>query len=1075
MNILEENPYILDVTTMGVYHSAFTHALAMEDIETSRQEKKILFALLSGNDTSIQAIKAYIDLGWGSASGIQFGKGKKGITCYEMIKDKEDEDENKIIKLYSERGSYSKTNMNLSPTAKAVMFIHKDIEEEGKYVISLSENPAEDVANFLAGAKYGLHLLDEWKQTVYEELINEELLIEKDFFSDDSLFDFQPHFFSVHMDESKADKFLLNLLQTGKIKFPYPVSESNLQDVESLTDYLQKFSGHMLSKISNQIDPLHDMEKDAPSTILEEYKIPLFERQAHVTTACAKRILHNKALILQGDMSTGKSFMMTAIADIYNKMKNRKGYFASVLCPVSLTKKWPSEIKRLLPDVDVYVVNKTKDLIDYHLKWIEAGRPKPVKPTFFIISFTTMRNDCASEPGVQYVNKSTENTRENGAYYKQGYHCPSCGESLKIKSDDKVSDVPMTMLEFSGNRRTTNNKKPQNAFCLNCGESLWSKKVINRYGSFKEWTKHADELLNAINNKDLEAIEHIQRSQEPLKSSTNYPRRVATIEYIRRKMKKFFDISIADEIHELKGGNTAQGNSLGSLAAASKKIIGGTGTLFGGKAEDIYYLMWRMFPGEMVRSGFKYEEVTKFNQVYGNVETTYYGQPEEKEDSNTHSRGGFTKTRTKIVPGISSFVYGEYLFRNVVNVRLLEVWENPVELADIPTVFVPMPDELKEKYTEMINEFDEIIHSGAAYGKTLSSMKLDYGVAYPDNPFTFPSAYFKTQDEGKVLIWKSQLMDPNITLPKEQKLMDIITNERIEGRKSIVYVRDTGSTNKGRDVRPRLKAKLEESGAKVCILDTTTTANNNRSEWLKQKIEVEGYDVCIVNQSLVKVGLDLLCTPTLIYYQFHWSLFTINQSAKRAYRIGQTQDCRLFYLAYDDSYQKDMANVIARKNMAASAISGEVSSEGISAMLGQDDDLQTMLLKAINNTNKEDDSDVQQEVSENIQSILNNLDLIASGDRVYSPILLESSEIHLLEDELSIEDEAVVAKPLIIDFEEVSSKVKEKVSNVKEKPKKKAQKTTTAKVIVYAISDLSTVKNKKKVSQNQLSFFDLLG
>lgn len=34
---------------------------------------------------------------------------------------------------------------------------------------------------------------------------------------------------------------------------------------------------------------------------------------------------------------------------------------------------------------------------------------------------------------------------------------------------------------------------------------------------------------------------------------------------------------------------SAQGNSLGSLAAASKKLIGGTGTLFGGKAEDIYY------------------------------------------------------------------------------------------------------------------------------------------------------------------------------------------------------------------------------------------------------------------------------------------------------------------------------------------------------------------------------------------------------------------------------------------------------------------------------------------------------
>lgn len=73
---------------------------------------------------------------------------------------------------------------------------------------------------------------------------------------------------------------------------------------------------------------------------------------------------------------------------------------------------------------------------------------------------------------------------------------------------------------------------------------------------------------------------------------------------------------------------------------------------------------------------------------------------------------------------------------------------------------------------------------------------------------------------------------------------------------------------------------------------------------VKEKMEQEGYDVCIVSQELVKVGLDLLCTPTLIYYQFSWSLFTINQSARRAWRIGQSQECRLFYLAYSGTFQE---------------------------------------------------------------------------------------------------------------------------------------------------------------------------
>lgn len=51
-------------------------------------------------------------------------------------------------------------------------------------------------------------------------------------------------------------------------------------------------------------------------------------------------------------------------------------------------------------------------------------------------------------------------------------------------------------------------------------------------------------------------------------------RKVATVEYIRRKMKHFFDALIADEIHELKS-ETAQGTALGSLVKVCKKFVGG--------------------------------------------------------------------------------------------------------------------------------------------------------------------------------------------------------------------------------------------------------------------------------------------------------------------------------------------------------------------------------------------------------------------------------------------------------------------------------------------------------------------
>lgn len=60
-------------------------------------------------------------------------------------------------------------------------------------------------------------------------------------------------------------------------------------------------------------------------------------------------------------------------------------------------------------------------------------------------------------------------------------------------------------------------------------------------------------------------------------------RRYAKAEFIKRYLpNNFFDLLILDEVHELKGGGTAQGQSMSCLIARSKKILALTGTLMGG-------------------------------------------------------------------------------------------------------------------------------------------------------------------------------------------------------------------------------------------------------------------------------------------------------------------------------------------------------------------------------------------------------------------------------------------------------------------------------------------------------------
>ena len=102
-------------------------------------------------------------------------------------------------------------------------------------------------------------------------------------------------------------------------------------------------------------------------------------------------------------MSSGKSAIMTATVDGYFHLTGQKGYRTCVFVPPTLTEKWAKEeIRHLIPDADVHLIKRTEDLIRIHQSWIQAGRPKPQKPTFFVISFTTMRGDSIKQMPLPY-------------------------------------------------------------------------------------------------------------------------------------------------------------------------------------------------------------------------------------------------------------------------------------------------------------------------------------------------------------------------------------------------------------------------------------------------------------------------------------------------------------------------------------------------------------------------------------------------------------------------------------------------------------------------------------------------
>jgi SNF2 family DNA or RNA helicase len=95
----------------------------------------------------------------------------------------------------------------------------------------------------------------------------------------------------------------------------------------------------------------------------------------------------------------------------------------------------------------------------------------------------------------------------------------------------------------------------------------------------------------------------------PLWQADNHKiHRMAPIEFIGRYMDGFFDYGIADEVHELKSGETAQGNALGTLASACARTLVLTGTLLGGYADELFHILYRLDSRLMRDDGIEYGE-----------------------------------------------------------------------------------------------------------------------------------------------------------------------------------------------------------------------------------------------------------------------------------------------------------------------------------------------------------------------------------------------------------------------------------------------------------------------------------
>jgi hypothetical protein len=414
--------------------------------------------------------------------------------------------------------------------------------------------------------------------------------------------------------------------------------------------------------------------------------------------------------------------------------------------------------------------------------------------------------------------------------------------------------------------------------------------------------------------------------------------------YIKRRLRGFFDYLIVDEMHQVKGHETAQANAAGALMAACRKVIAMTGTLVGGYAENLRSLLFRLSAASLTAEGLVWDEPMPFNERYGRIETRIT-EKSGGGDDNRQSRGSGRTTTKSVRPGIMPPLFGRHLLDKAVFLSLAEVAGDlpplseeciPVEMDGATAAeYDRIEKALKDEIKQMIVKGDRRL-----LGKMLTTL-----LAYPDHPFGWKEVGYMDGERWHTVVEPANL-DESAVRPKEQSLIDLCREEKAAGRQVWVFVQYTDTY----DVQGRLERLLKEAGLRVGALRASVSLAK-REEWIARN--GPKYDVVISHPQLVETGLDLFDKGgkhnfvTLLFYETGYVLPTIRQASRRAWRIGQREPCRVVYMYYAGTMQARALALMGKKMAAAQALEGKFCTDGLTAMGGDEGSVEMALAKSL--------------------------------------------------------------------------------------------------------------------------------
>ena len=724
-----------------------------------------------------------------------------------------------------------------------------------------------------------------------------------------------------------------------------------------LTEFIDEFGDELLDSLNSSNPPVYAGNINEPrQQVMNTLKRQPFPAQAEVVQAVTALLLdrNEQAAVINAEMGTGKTMMAIAVAAVMHGAGYRR---TMVVSPPHLVYKWRREILETIPDARVWVLNGPDTLVKLLKLRDQLGDPYDGRQEFFILGRVRMRMGFHWRPAC-WPRRSAGGHRFAG--------CPDCGHLLEDLEGNRI-----TVEEFHREERRQS--------CPQCHGQLWT---LMRPGKAENGTRRAtilksmcriptigpiraDRLLNDFGEDFLASmlIDNVSEFINLMDAKGNFifsdrqakrmERAMANIEFgfgeggyqptefIKRYLPDgYFDLLVVDEGHEYKNSGSAQGQAMGVLAAKSRKCVLLTGTLMGGYADDLFYLLFRILTRRMIEDGYRPNArgsmapaAMSFMRDHGVLKDIY---TERDNESHKTAKGKKLSVRTVKAPGFGPKGIHRFVLPFTVFLKLKDIGGNVLPAYQEEFIDITMSAEQASAYQQLAGKLtQELRQALARRDTTLLGVVLNVLLAWPD--CCFRPEIVKHPRSKDTLAFVPSIFADEQRMPKEQALLDLCLAEKAKGRKVLVYTVYSGT----RDTTSRLKRLLEQAGLKVAVLRASVDTAR-REDWILDQVD-RGIDVLITNQELVKTGLDLLDFPTIAFLQTGYNVYTLQQAARRSWRIGQKQAVRVIFFGYANSSQITCLQLMAKKIAVAQSTSGDVPDSGLDS-LNQDGDSVEMAL-----------------------------------------------------------------------------------------------------------------------------------